>query len=259
MLDSLTTAAPDAARLLFRAGLRRPTAGLSAGFQQANLVCVPRQHAFDFLLFTARNPQPCPVVDVVETGGWTPEVAPGADLRTDLPGYRIWRGGNVEAEVSDVRAVWRTDLVSFLLGCSFTFEHALMIAGIRLRHVEQGRNVAMFDTSTPCRSAGIFSGNLVVSMRPILIGQLDRVRAICAAMPWAHGAPVHVGDPSELGISDLQTPDYGDPIEIQPGEVPVFWACGVTTQNVLRHSQLSFAITHAPGFMFVTDKPAMSA
>jgi uncharacterized protein YcsI (UPF0317 family) len=259
MPDTLTTASPESARQLFRAGLRRPTSGLSTGFQQANMICVPRQHAFDFLLFATRNPQPCPLLDVIEAGGWTPEIAPGADLRTDLPGYRIWRGGAVEAEVGEVRDAWRTDLVSFLLGCSFTFEHALRISGIPLRHIEQDCNVAMFDTTTPCRPAGIFSGNLVVTMRPIRVDQVEQVRAICAGMPWAHGAPVHVGDPAVLGISDLQKPDYGDPVEVRSDEVPVFWACGVTTQNVLRRSQLSFAITHAPGFMFISDKPAMSA
>jgi uncharacterized protein YcsI (UPF0317 family) len=256
MPSTLINAAPDAARLLFRAGLSRPTTGLGAGFQQANMICVPRQHAFDFLLFATRNPQPCPLLDVVEAGGWTPEVAPDADLRTDLPRYRIWRGGEVEAEVTDVRDAWRTDLVSFLLGCSFTFEHALLIAGVPLRHVEQGLNVAMYDTSRACRSAGIFSGNLVVTMRPIPVEHLERVRRICTAMPWAHGAPVHVGDPAELGIADLQAPDYGDAVEVRPGEVPVFWACGVTPQNALRRSQLSFAITHAPGYMFLTDRPA---
>jgi len=258
MSNTLATAPPQAARLLFRAGLSRPTAGLSAGFQQANLVCVPRQHAFDFLLFTVRNPQACPLLEVVEAGGWTPELAPAADLRTDVPRYRIWRGGAVEAEVDDVREVWRTDLVSFLLGCSFTFEHALMAAGVPLRHVEQGLNVAMFDTSRPCRSAGIFAGNLVVTMRPIPIELVERVQQICSAMPWAHGAPVHIGDPAALGIADLQVPDYGDPVEVRPDEVPVFWACGVTPQNALRRSQLSFAITHAPGCMFLTDRPADS-
>ena len=259
MTDSLTLAPPAAVRQLFRAGLSRPTAGLCAGFQQANLVCVPRQYAFDFLLFAMRNPQPCPLLEVVEAGAWTREVAAGADLRTDLPRYRIWRDGAVEAEPDDVSSAWRDDLVSFLLGCSFTVEHALMAAGIPLRHVQQGLNVAMFDTGTACRPAGVFSGDLVVSMRPIRIEQVDRVLEICSAMPWAHGAPVHVGDPSTLGIDDLQSPDYGDPVPVRPGEVPVFWACGVTPQNALRRSRLPFAITHAPGHMLVTDLAATPA
>lgn len=258
MTDTTTSSCdhPATRRAEFRAGLRRPTTGLCEGFQQANLVVVPRRYAFDFLLFTVRNPQACPVLDVLEEGRWTPSTAPGADLRTDLPGYRVWRQGEVVGEPADVQEVWRPDLVSFLLGCSFTAEHALLAAGIPLRHVEQGLNVSMFDTGVACRPAGIFRGNLVVTMRPIRADLVDRVREICAAMPSAHGAPVHVGDPAKLGIKDLTRPDYGDAVEIRDGEVPVYWACGVTPQNVLRASRIDFAITHAPGHMFVTDLPA---
>ncbi|MDQ1286982.1 MAG: hypothetical protein QG622_547 [Actinomycetota bacterium] len=250
---------PSEVRASFRSGSSRTTAGLADGFQQANLVAVPAEHAFDFLLFAVRNPAPCPIVDVVEAGRWTPSVAPGADLRTDLPAYRVWRDGDLVAEPGDVTGAWRDDLVSFLLGCSFTFEHVLVAAGIPLRHLATGGNVAMYDTTRPCRPAGVFSGNLVVSMRPIPAGRVDDVVRICSALPWAHGAPVHVGDPAALGIADLARPDYGDAAEVAPGEVPVFWACGVTPQNVLRHSRIPFAITHAPGHMFVTDRPADAA
>jgi uncharacterized protein YcsI (UPF0317 family) len=252
--EDLTHAAPETARARFRAGLSRPTTGLCDGFEQANLIAVPRQHAFDLLLFATRNPQACPLLDVVEAGQWQPEVAPTADLRTDLPRYRVWERGEVVAEPEDVRDAWRLDLVTFLLGCSFTFEHALLADGVPLRHVEQGLNVSMFDTTRPCRPAGIFSGNLVVTMRPIREDLVDRVVEISSGMPQAHGAPVHIGDPAELGITDLSRPDYGDAVEIRPGEVPVYWACGVTPQNVLRASRIAFAITHAPGYMFLTDR-----
>lgn len=251
---AVTDDLPQARRLQFRAGLRRPTSGLCAGYEQANLVVVPQADAFDFLLFAVRNPQACPLLDVVEAGGWSPSVAPDADLRTDLPGYRIWHRGELVDEPDDVLAAWREDLVSFLLGCSFTAEHALLAAGIPLRHVEQDRNVAMYDTTVPCVPAGAFRGNLVVSMRPIRTDLIDKVTEICAGLPTAHGAPVHVGDPAALGITDLARPDYGDAVEIAPGEVPVFWACGVTPQNVLRESRIELAITHAPGHMLVTDR-----
>jgi uncharacterized protein YcsI (UPF0317 family) len=253
--DSASGALPAARRAQFRAGLRRPTGGLCDGFQQANLVVVPREHAFDFLLFTARNPQACPLLDVVENGSWTPSTAPDADLRTDLPSYRVWRHGELVDEPADVRDVWRPDLVSFLLGCSFTAEHVLLAAGIPMRHLEQGRNVSMYDTGVACRPAGVFRGNLVVTMRPIRTEFLERVRQICAALPTAHGAPVHVGDPALLGIADLDRPDYGDAVEVRDGEVPVYWACGVTPQNVVRASGVDFVITHAPGHMFITDLP----
>lgn len=253
---SAAEATPAEVRRLFRAGLRRTTAGLADGFQQANLVCVPAKHAFDFLLFAVRNPRPCPLVDVVEAGGWEPSVAPDADLRTDLPRYRVWRDGELVAEPDDVTGEWRDDLVSFLVGCSFTFEHVLLRAGVPMWHIANGRNVAMYDTSRACRPAGAFAGDLVVSMRPVPAALVDDVVRICSGMPWAHGAPVHVGDPAGLGIDDLGRPDYGDPAEFAPGDVPVFWACGVTPQNVLRRSRIPFAITHAPGHMFVTDRPA---
>ncbi len=232
------------------------TAGLGQGHVQANLAVLPRESAYDFLLFCQRNPRPCPLLEVTDVGSPEPVgVAPGADLRTDLPRYRIYKDGALADEVTDARPFWRDDLVAFLLGCSFTFEWALLEAGIRLRHVEQGRNVAMWRTSTPCRPAGLFHGPMVVSMRPIPANQLAKAVTASARFPGAHGAPVHIGDPQAIGIRDIHRPEWGDPQEFQPGDVPVFWACGVTPQAVALASKPPFMITHSPGHMFITDLP----
>jgi uncharacterized protein YcsI (UPF0317 family) len=227
---------------------------LALGFQQANLVVVPRELAFDFLLFSQRNPKPCPLLDVTEPGDPEPRfVAPGADLRTDLPCYRVWRDGELTDEPADIRKYWRDDLVSFLLGCSFTFENALLQAGIPVRHIEMGRNVPMYRTSIPCRSAGQFRGPLVVSLRPLTPAHVIEATRICSRFPQAHGAPVHFGDPAAIGIADVSRPDYGDPVEFRTDEVPVFWACGVTPQAAVMAAKLPFAITHKPGCMFICD------
>jgi uncharacterized protein YcsI (UPF0317 family) len=242
-------------RHLARTGkLTGPTPGLAPGFVQANLVVVPRELAFDFLLFCQRNPKPCPLLDVTEPGSAEPRaVAAGADLRTDLPRYRVYRQGELVDEPADLHAWWRGDLVSFLLGCSFTFEHALLQAGVPVRHIEAGRNVPMYRTNLACRPAGIFRGPMVVSMRPLTPDQAIRAVQICSRFPRAHGSPVHLGDPRTIGIADLSRPDYGDPVEIRPGEIPVFWACGVTPQAVALECRPSLLITHKPGHMFVTD------
>ncbi|MGW1075122.1 putative hydro-lyase [Streptomyces sp. NPDC002537] len=245
--------APADARAAFRAGLAEPTAGWSEGRTQANLIAVPEDWAYDVLLFTQRNPRPCPVLDVTDPGVTTTPLAPGADLRTDLPRYRVWRDGRLVAEPTDATDVWRDDLVAFLIGCSFTFEGALLDAGVPLRHIEQGRNVSMYVTDRPCRSAGRLHGPLVVSMRPVPAELVGTARRLTARMPAVHGAPVHCGDPAALGIGDLDAPDFGDPVRAHPGDVPVFWACGVTPQAALMASDPPFAITHAPGHMFVTD------
>ncbi len=233
--------------------LARPTAGLARGHVQTNLMIVPREAAFDFLLFCQRNPKPCPVVEVVEAGRTEPTCAPGADLRTDLPRYRVYRDGRLAEETGDVSGHWRDDLVSFLIGCSFSFEEALADAGVPLRHVECGCNVPMYRTTVPCAPAGRFSGPLVVSMRPIPAGLVPLAVQITARFEKVHGAPVHVGAPEAIGIADLSRPDHGDAVEVRPGELPVFWACGVTPQEVALASALPFCITHAPGHMFVTD------
>jgi uncharacterized protein YcsI (UPF0317 family) len=247
-----------------RADIRRGklagiTAGLGPGFVQANLAVLPRAQAYDFLLFCQRNPRPCPLIEVTDVGSPEPVgVAPGADLRTDLPRYRIYKDGALADEVTDVTAYWRDDLVAFLLGCSFTFEWALLEAGIRLWHVEHGRNVAMWRTSIACRPAGVFHGPLVVSMRPIPSVQLAKAVTASARFPGAHGAPVHIGDPAAIGIEDITRPHWGDAPEFQPGDVPVFWACGVTPQAVALASKPAFMLTHSPGHMFITDLPNSS-
>jgi len=237
-----------------RAGrFTRPTAGLCDGFVQANLMAVPAEAAFDFLLFCQRNPKPCPVVEVVEAGRVEPACAPGADLRTDVPRYRVYREGRLAEERTEVRDLWRDDLVAFLIGCSFSFEEALAAAGVPLRHVEARSNVPMYRTSRPAAPAGRFRGPLVVSMRPIPAALVPLAVQVTARYEKVHGAPVHAGAPEALGIADLGRPDWGDPVEIRPGELPVFWACGVTPQAAALASGIPFCITHAPGHMFATD------
>jgi uncharacterized protein YcsI (UPF0317 family) len=233
---------------------RRPTAGLAPGFVQANLVILPRDLAFDFLLFAQRNPKPCPVIEVTDVGSPEPKLsAPGADLRTDVPRYCVYREGALAGEVTDLRSVWQDDFVSFLLGCSFTFESALLQAGVPVRHIDEGRNVPMFITNIPCAPAGVFRGPLVVTMRPIPAPLVARAVQISGRYPGVHGAPVHLGDPADIGIRDLRAPDFGDAVTIRPGEVPVFWACGVTPQAVAMQAKPPLMLTHAPGHMFITD------
>ncbi|MFO0948035.1 MAG: putative hydro-lyase [Planctomycetota bacterium] len=248
-------------RLRCREGLHRePTCGHALGFVQANLVILPRDLAFDFLLFCQRNPKPCPLLEVTEPGDPEPRgVAAGADLRVDLPLYRVYRDGVLVEEVTDIRKAWRDDFVAFLLGCSFTFESALLAAGLGVRQLEESlpgggtKNVPMYRTSIPCRSAGRFAGPLVVSMRPYLPEEAVKAVQVTSRFPGVHGSPVHLGDPGAIGIKDLAKPDWGDVVTIRPGEIPVFWACGVTPQAAVMESKPPLAITHAPGHMFVCD------
>lgn len=246
---------PRAIRQQIRTGKwRRPTAGLAPGYVQANLVVLPCELAYDFLLFAQRNPKPCPLLEVTDTGSPEPiRSAPGADLRTDLPRYRIYREGRLAQEVTDITDLWAPHLVGFLLGCSFSFEAALVQAGVPVRHLEEAKNVPMFTTSLACVPAGVFRGPLVVTMRPIPAPFVSRAVQVSSRFPAAHGAPVHVGDPEAIGIRDLQRPDFGDAVRIRPGEVPVFWACGVTPQAVAMQAKSPLMITHAPGHMFITD------
>lgn len=246
---------PGELRSLIRAGeLVRPTSGLAPGHVQANLAILPRDMAFDFLLFCQRNPKPCPLLEVVESGSPEPrQFAPGADLRVDVGKYRVYQHGELTAEVEDVSEYWRDDLVSFLLGCSFSFESALLRAGIGLRHIEAETNVPMYITNIQTVKAGKFSGPMVVSMRPIPEEKIVRAIQVTSRFPAVHGAPVHIGDPESIGIQDISRPDLGDPAEIRDGEVPVFWACGVTPQAVAMSSKPPFMITHSPGHMFITD------
>jgi uncharacterized protein YcsI (UPF0317 family) len=237
--------------------LSGPTCGLAPGYLQANLVIVPEKLAGDFLRFCHRNPKPCPLLDVTEPGCWEPrQVAPGADVRVDLPLYRVYQRGVLVEEPSDIVRWWRDDLVVFLLGCSLSFEAAMQRAGLPVRHLEAGCNVPMYRTNLPCTAAGPFRGPLVVTMRPLTPAQAIEAVVITSRFPQAHGAPIHFGDPAAIGISDLSRPDFGDPVTVRTGEVPVFWACGVTPQVVLMETQAEFAITHSPGCMFVTDRLA---
>jgi uncharacterized protein YcsI (UPF0317 family) len=245
---------PKELRALCRAGeFTGPTSGVAQGYVQANMMIVPREYAFDFLLFCQRNPKPCPLVEVLEPGQVMPRCAPGADVRTDLPGYRVYENGQLAREITDVSSYWRDDLVTFLIGCSFSFERALIDGGIPLRHVDQGINVAMYKTNIPCLPSGRFEGNMVVSMRPIKSRDIARAVEISGKFPQVHGAPLHIGHPKAIGINDLSKPDFGDPVAILDGELPVFWACGVTPQYVAELSRIPFCITHAPGKMLVTD------
>lgn len=242
-------------RLACRAGeITTQTSGLADGFAQANLVILPRADAADFLLFCQRNPKPCPLLEVTDVGSPVPHrFASDGDLRTDLPRYRVWRNGKLAEEPTDITALWRDDFISFLIGCSFTFETPLRAAGVPVRHIDEGRNVPMYRTNVACESAGQFRGELVVSMRPLK--PVDAIKAIqiTSRYPGVHGTPVHFGDPQAIGIQDLGRPDFGDAVTIKANEVPVFWACGVTPQVALMNAAPEIAITHSPGCMFVTD------
>ncbi len=233
-----------------------PTAGLCMGFAQCNLIALPKSLAYDFLLFAQRNSRACPVLEVSDAGSRRLEwLAQDLDLARDFPRYRLYENGELTGEYTDAEALWRPDLVSFLIGCSFSFEGALLEAGLPVRHIEQGRNVPMYRTNLPCRPAGIFHGNMVVSMRPMTPAQAIRAANVTAAMPRVHGAPIHWGDPATIGIQEIDRPDYGDAVDQKPGEIPVFWPCGVTPQNVVTQAKPPFAITHSPGHMLITDIP----
>ena len=233
------------------------TSALCPGYAQANLVILPRDWAFEFLLFCQRNPKPCPLLEVLDPGEpLTKVIADHADVRSDLPRYRVWERGRLVDEPLDITSLWRDDLVSFFLGCSFSFDAALQRAGLPVRHLEQGRNVPMYVTNRPNAPAGRLGGPLVVSMRPMTPELVEKARRVSETFPGAHGGPVHHGDAREVGIADLGRPDFGDPVELRPGEEPVFWACGVTPQAALMQAKPEFAITHAPGHMFITDLKA---
>ncbi|MEV0592480.1 putative hydro-lyase [Nonomuraea cavernae] len=243
---------PAQARRRFREGERVPTAGWCRGWTQANLIAVPRQLGYELLLFAHRNARACPLLDVGEPGAWSTGLFTG-DLRTDLPGYRLYRDGRPVADLGDVVEEWREDLVPFLIGCSFTFERALLGAGVPVRHLESGTNVPMYRTNVPCAPTTTLSGPLVVSMRPVPEALVETAIEVSGRYPMVHGAPVHIGDPAALGIADLARPDFGDPVEVRPGEVPLFWACGVTPQAVIMASGVDYAIGHLPGHMAILD------
>jgi len=244
-----------AVRLACRSGAHDgPTAGLAPGYVQGNLAVLPHDWAEDFLRFCQANPKPCPLLGVSEAGSPNlPLLGETLDIRTDLPRYRVWRDGELVAEPRDLGGVWHDDLVSFVIGCSFSFEEALLQADVPLRHLARACNVPMYRTSIATQGAGRFHGPLVVSMRPLRPADAIRAIQITARLPAVHGAPVHIGFPEAIGIADLGRPDYGDPVPVEAGELPVFWACGVTPQAAIAAARPPFAITHAPGCMLVTD------
>lgn len=232
------------------------TSGLSRDLVQGNLVILPAGLASDFLRFCQRNPKPCPLLAVSEPGDpMLPTLGEDIDIRSDVPRYRVWRNGELVDEPTDISSLWRDDLVTFVIGCSFSFEQALLDAGLPLRHVAQKRNVAMYRSNIATTPAGPFNGPMVVSMRPLKAADAIRAIQITSRFPSVHGAPVHIGDPALIGIKDVMRPDYGDAVEVMPDELPVFWACGVTPQAAIAQARPEFCITHAPGSMLITDLP----
>ena len=244
---------PAQARALFRTTDVATTAGFSAGYAQANLIALDKKYAFDFLLFAQRNPKPCPLLGVMEPGQVSSPLLAGGDIRTDIPSYRVYSHGSLIDEPTDATAYWTENTVAFVIGCSFTFEQVLIDNNVPVAHIEQGVNVPMFMTNIDCEPAGVFSGKMVVSMRPIPAGLVADAVRITSRYPAVHGAPVHVGEPGLIGIEDLSAPDFGEAVDIPAGWVPVFWACGVTPQSIVMSSKPELAICHSPGKMLITD------
>lgn len=244
------------ARLAIRAGdFRGPTSGLAPGYVQGNLAILPQALAGDFLRFCQLNPKPCPLIGVSAPGDWRiPALGDDLDIRTDIPRYRVWKKGELVAEPDDVRDFWRDDLVSFVIGCSFSFEEALMAEGIEIRHIALNRTVPMYRTSVETHAVSPFHGRMVMSMRPMSPADVIRAVQITARFPAVHGAPVHIGKPEMIGIKNIDKPDYGDSVPVDDNELPVFWACGVTPQSVIATVKPEFCITHYPGSMLVTDR-----
>ena len=243
------------ARLAIRGGhYRGDTSSMAPGYVQANLAIIPSAWAYDFLKFCQRNPKPCPLLGVGETGQVAiPGLAEDLDIRRDVSGYRVWRDGRLAGDVPDLMELWQKDWVTFAIGCSFSFEQALQANGITVRNVEQDVNVSMFITNIQTERSGPFGGPLVVTMRPMKAKDAIRAVQITARYPKVHGAPIHFGDPAQIGIRDLSRPDYGDAVQLHEGEVPVFWACGVTPQTAIQQAGLPICVTHVPGHMLVTD------
>lgn len=253
----LETATVAELRAAIRSGaFRDQTAGLGAGYLQTNLAILPSAQALDFMRFCQRNPKPCPLVGVSDTGDpMMRTLGRDIDIRTDLPAYNIYRHGRLAASVSDITDLWSDDMVAFALGCSFTFERALRAAGIALWHLDHDKTVPMFRSGIETVPAGPFRGKMVVSMRCIAARSVPRAIEISRGFPLAHGAPIHVGDPAAIGIRDIGRPDWGDPVPLEPGQVPLFWACGVTPQVAIEQAGVPLCITHKPGHMLITDIP----
>ncbi|HZR87570.1 MAG TPA: putative hydro-lyase [Bradyrhizobium sp.] len=242
------------ARLACRNGMTSTTAGVANGFVQGNLAILPEKLAAAFHRFCQLNPKPCPIIGMSDVGDpRIPALGEDLDIRTDLPRYRVWRDGEVVDEPTDIKKYWRDDLVSFVLGCSYSFEEALLNEGLPIKHIERNLRVPMYRTNIACGSAGPFAGPMVVSMRPFKPADAIRAVQITTRFPSVHGAPVHLGHPHLIGINNITKPDYGDAVPVEDDEIPVFWACGVTPQAVIAAAKLPFAMTHAPGLMLVTD------
>lgn len=248
-------ARPSEIRKKIRNGeITTQTSGMCMGYAQANLVILPYREAYDFLLFAQRNPTSCPLLEVCDKGSRSLRyIAENADIARDIPKYRIYEYGKLVREVMDVSDIWRSDFVSFLIGCSFSFEAALLEAEVPVRQIEEHCNVPMYLTNLPCVPAGVFHGNMVVSMRPMTPALAIRAIKVTSEMPRVHGAPIHFGNPEEIGIQNISCPDFGDPVTIREGEIPVFWPCGVTPQAAVMAAKPPLAITHAPGHMLITD------
>lgn len=246
---------PYEVRKLIREGkITAPTAGMCEGYAQANLVILPKELAYDFLLFAQRNPKSCPILEVSDIGDKKLKyLGDDIDITRDIPKYRVYEEGVLISEYTDINDLWKEDFVSFLIGCSFSFERELIEADVPIRHIEEGSNVPMYITNIDCIPAGIFNGKMVVSMRPLSYDKIVKSVLVTGAMPKVHGAPVHIGDPEVIGIKDINKPDFGASVTIKNGEVPVFWACGVTPQAVVMNVKPKIAITHAPGHMLISD------
>lgn len=254
----LEHAKPSEVRAAIRAGCwTSNTKRLALGFHQANVTIVPEKLAFDFMRFCLRNPRALPLLDVTDPGDPVPrKAAPDADIRIDIPAYCIYRDGKLVERVRDLRAHWRADHVAFLTGCNLSIDQVLLDAGIPFPHlVRDDAFPAQYRTSIPCASAGAFHGPVVASYRPVPEHLLLRVIELTSRYPLSHGAPMHVGDPGQIGIADLKNVDWGQPPRDEPGSVPAFWACGITAQAAAAAAGIAEMITHAPGHMFVTDLP----
>ena len=249
---------PAAVRQAIRAGLiRGETSGLASKYTQGNLAILPADLAMDFLRYCQRNPKPCPLVGVSDTGDpMLPTLGRDIDIRTDVPSYNVYRDGELAEQVGDISELWRDDFVTFVIGCSFSFEQALVDEGVRLKHWEEKLIVSMYITNLETTPAGSFRGGTVGSMRPMTARHAIRAVEVTSRFPHTHGSPVHLGNPAEIGIADISKPDWGDVQTIEDDEIPVFWACGVTPQNAIRQARPEICITHTPGSMLITDMPS---
>lgn len=253
-MDYSTMKPHDVRKLIREEKITTPTAGMCAGYAQANLVILPKELAYDFLLFTQRNPKSCPILEVGDVGNRELNyLGKDIDITRDIPKYRVYESGVLTGEYKNIQDMWRNDFVSFLVGCSFSFESELIEADVPVRHIEENCNVPMYITNIDCVPAGIFNGKMVVSMRPLPYDQIVKSVLVSGDMPKVHGAPIHIGDPLVIGIEDINSPDFGNPVTIKKGEVPVFWACGVTPQAVVMNVKPKIVITHSPGHMLITD------